>query len=172
MAPPCRAASDATDGAEAASEEGRANAHGPQRRSRNPRRPRLVTISNQASGIPLVVHDGREGAPLTPGGPSSLIRASREVTMLGRSTPTLLVGALVLAACGSNPADIEELKKGQKDILARLDTLDKSIQQVKAAPPPRPQADPNKVYSIPIGDSPVRGPKTAKVTIAEFSDFQ
>jgi len=27
-------------------------------------------------------------------------------------------------------------------------------------------------YTIPVADSPVRGPKTAKVTIVEFSDFQ
>ena len=51
----------------------------------------------------------------------------------------------------------------------------------QAAPPPqRPaaqqqqpaQADPNAVYSVPLGDSPARGPKTAKVTMVEFSDFQ
>ena len=41
-----------------------------------------------------------------------------------------------------------------------------------AAPSQRPQIDPNKVYNIPISSSYVRGPKTAKVTIAEFSDFQ
>ena len=35
-----------------------------------------------------------------------------------------------------------------------------------------PQADPNKVYNIPIGDSYSKGPKDAKVTIIEWSDFQ
>jgi protein-disulfide isomerase len=93
--------------------------------------------------------------------------------MLSRSVWTVLLGAVTLAACGANPADIEEIKKGQKDILARLDGLDKAVQQVKAAAPAaRPQVDPNKVYNIPISDSYVRGPKTAKVTITEFSDFQ
>ncbi|TMA38045.1 MAG: hypothetical protein E6J75_11075 [Deltaproteobacteria bacterium] len=78
-----------------------------------------------------------------------------------------------LAACQGG-SDIEELKKGQKDILAKLDGLDKAVQQVKAgAPAARPQMpDPNKVYAIPVSDSPVRGPKAAKVTIVEFSDFQ
>jgi hypothetical protein len=44
---------------------------------------------------------------------------------------------------------------------------------VKAAAPAaqRPQVDPNKVYNIP-SNAYLRGPKTAKVTIAEFSDFQ
>ena len=93
--------------------------------------------------------------------------------MLSRSARMALLGAVTLAACGTSPADIEEIKKGQKDILAKLDGLDKAVQQVKAAAPAaRPQMDPNKVYNIPIGNSYVRGPKTAKVTIAEFSDFQ
>ena len=35
-----------------------------------------------------------------------------------------------------------------------------------------PQADPNKVYNIPIGDSFSKGPKDAAVTIIEWSDFQ
>ena len=92
--------------------------------------------------------------------------------MLNRSMRTLLLGAVTLAACGANPADVEEIKKGQKDILAKLGDLEKAVQQVKAAPAAqRPQLDPNKVYNIP-GNAYLRGPKTAKVTIAEFSDFQ
>src|SRR5207249_8567403 len=76
-----------------------------------------------------------------------------------------VVGLAALTACQGG-GDIEELKKGQKDILAKLDSLDKAVQQVKAgAPAARPQMDPNKVYTIPVADSPVRGPKTAKVTI-------
>ena len=35
-----------------------------------------------------------------------------------------------------------------------------------------PKADPNKVYNIPIGDSFVKGPVDAAVTIIEWSDFQ
>jgi len=91
--------------------------------------------------------------------------------------PTMAVAALLtLVACGANnQADLEELKKGQKDILAKLENLDKAVQQVKAAPAAaaaRPQVDPNKVYTIPVGSSPVKGPKDAKVTILEFSDYQ
>jgi protein-disulfide isomerase len=94
--------------------------------------------------------------------------------MLTPSARTLLLGLATLAACGGSATDIEELKKGQKDILAKLDGLEKGVQQLKAQPAAaqRPQLDPNKIYSIPTGDAPVKGPRQAKVTITEFSDFQ
>jgi protein-disulfide isomerase len=40
---------------------------------------------------------------------------------------------------------------------------------------PKPAAEPEddtKVYTVPAGSSPSRGPATAKVTIVEFADFQ
>jgi protein-disulfide isomerase len=94
--------------------------------------------------------------------------------MLSKPARCLLLGAVAVAACGGSPSDVEELKKGQKDILAKLDGLEKTVQQIKAQPAAqqRPQLDPSKVYNIPIGTSPVLGPKSAKITIAEFSDFQ
>jgi protein-disulfide isomerase len=96
--------------------------------------------------------------------------------MLSRPARSLLLGFATLAACGgAADTDVQELKKGQKDILAKLEGLEKSVQQIRAQPAAqaaRPQLDPSKVYTIPIASSPVRGPKTAKVSIVEFSDFQ
>ena len=56
----------------------------------------------------------------------------------------------------------------------RLLQLSKKIEEVgkQAAAPPLRGPDPNRVYTIKTDGAPVKGPLTAPVTIAEFSDFQ
>ena len=76
---------------------------------------------------------------------------------------------------------INEIKDGQEVILKKMASLEKSINNIALANKNKPannkkqqppQADPNKVYNIPIGDSFSKGPKDAAVTIIEWSDFQ
>ena len=63
---------------------------------------------------------------------------------------------------------------------AQLAGLNESLKTVAKAPAPaapaRPSApgrpDPQKVYDIEVGDSPIRGSKDAKITIVEWADFQ
>ncbi len=85
----------------------------------------------------------------------------------------LLVPVALLAGC-DRAKDVAELKDGQAKILAKLTDLEKAVQQVKvAAPAAAAQSpDPNKVYTIPVGSSPTRGPREAKVTLVEFADYQ
>ncbi len=42
----------------------------------------------------------------------------------------------------------------------------------KPAQPSRPTEDPTAVFKVPIGDAPCKGPKTARVTLVESTDFQ
>jgi hypothetical protein len=52
-----------------------------------------------------------------------------------------------------------------KDQLANL--------RVAAAPAAQPRAnDPDRRYAVNVAGSPALGPETARVTIAEFADFQ
>ena len=95
----------------------------------------------------------------------------RIMTRTGAATLALAM----IAGCGPSASDIDEIKKGVADIRGKVDALSKTVDQIKAAPAAaaaRPQLDPNKVYSINTGSSPVRGPKSAKVTIVEWADFQ
>ena len=73
---------------------------------------------------------------------------------------------------------ISDLKDGQQVILKKIASLETSMNKLASANKPTdkkqqpPQADPNKVYNIPIGDSFSKGPKDAAVTLIEWSDFQ
>ena len=78
---------------------------------------------------------------------------------------------------------INELKDGQQVILKKIDSLEKSVANLAVASKNKPaannnkkqqppQADPNKVYNVEIGDSFTIGPKNAKVTIVEWMELQ
>jgi protein-disulfide isomerase len=89
-------------------------------------------------------------------------------------------GAIALLGTGTwaKGNDLDEIKETQKKILERLDAQDKTLADILAkiqalpAGGARPGIDPNKVYTIPLGQSAIRGPKDAPVTLVEFSDYQ
>jgi len=78
----------------------------------------------------------------------------------------------------SSSKELEEIKALQKEILAKLDNIIKEeasvFPQLRKALQAREAAeiDYSKVYTIPIGHSPVKGPDAAPIVMVEFSDFQ
>jgi len=84
----------------------------------------------------------------------------------------LCLVSVALFACG-NPSqkDLAEIKAKQDEILTKLNAIQDA--QAKLARPAGPQGeDFDKVYTIGVADSPVRGDAGGSVTIVEFSDFQ
>ena len=87
-----------------------------------------------------------------------------------------IVGSLAaLLGCQKpDPALSEKLDR----VDTKLDALSRKVDALGAragaqrpqAPPPR-GADPSLVYSVPVGDAPVKGPATAKITIVEAAEF-
>jgi protein-disulfide isomerase len=100
----------------------------------------------------------------------------RRSSLLGAATAPMLALALALGGCAQK-SDVEAVQATQKEILAKLEKIEKDqatiLARVQAQPAAaRPQADPGQVHEIPIASSYVRGPKDAPVTITMFSDFQ
>jgi protein-disulfide isomerase len=97
--------------------------------------------------------------------------------MIRRMLKTLFVvgslGALLLGCQKGDPSTSEKLDR----LEAKLDTISRKVETMGSgrAQPQRPErprgADPSTVYSVPIGDAPVKGPATAKVTIVEAAEF-
>jgi hypothetical protein len=76
---------------------------------------------------------------------------------------------------------LDEISDAQNVLLKKVSNLEKSVANLALASKNKPadnkkqqppQADPNKVYNVPIGDSFSKGPNDAAVTIVEWSDFQ
>ena len=96
----------------------------------------------------------------------------RRVTCTGL---VLAVAIALIAGCGPNKEEVTELREQQRQILAKLGALEKKIEKIgtrPAAPARRAGPDAAKAHDLPVGKSPIKGPKAAAVTITEFSDYQ
>jgi protein-disulfide isomerase len=82
----------------------------------------------------------------------------------------IAAGLLVSLGACNNAEDMREIRDGQRELRVKLDEMAKKIEQIGAARPAAPaaggnQPDPNKVYTLTVGASEVRGPKDAPVTL-------
>jgi protein-disulfide isomerase len=94
----------------------------------------------------------------------------------------LLAVVVAAAVIGIGGMNLYETRQQRAALEERLSLLEGQItalgSKVEAAAKPVPQPrqpagpDPDKVYAVKTDGSPAEGPKSAPVTIAEFSDFQ
>ena len=85
----------------------------------------------------------------------------------------LFLAPLFIAGC-ADKKKLDNMEKTQKEILAKVTTIEENQQKILKFFQPRqqPQTDPDKVHNIPEGKSPIKGDKNATVNIVEFSDFE
>lgn len=89
----------------------------------------------------------------------------------------LVLTAAIAFACTppDNSAELAEISQQQKQILAKLNAVEKQLERPAAAAPPAPRPsgpDPEKKYELPVGSSEIKGAVDGAITIVEFSDYQ
>jgi protein-disulfide isomerase len=83
----------------------------------------------------------------------------------------ILIGvAVLIAIAGANLYETRQQRAELNDRLTQLVTAMHSRPANAPARPPGP--DPDKVYTVNTQGAPFEGPKSAAITIVEFSDFQ
>ncbi|MFO0552267.1 MAG: thioredoxin domain-containing protein [Polyangiaceae bacterium] len=99
-----------------------------------------------------------------------LLKGAAEIEKFRETIDAQLAAAQLLVDAGTDEAEIYTLLTNQN-----LSKDGKEPSEDPKQPRERPSKrdkDPNTAWAVPIGNSPVRGPADALVTIVEFADFQ
>ncbi len=90
-------------------------------------------------------------------------------SVLASAAVLALILGLVACQPPGSAADLEEIKRVQAEILEKLVALEKKLPAQARA---QREDEYTRVYTIELGEAPIRGNPNAPVTIVEFSDFQ
>ena len=107
----------------------------------------------------------------------------KKYTIISFLASLLLLVSSCNVGSGDANVDLTDVKENQRKILKRLEAIEKNQLGIKTSiatiskpagnnKKQQPQADPNKVYDIAVGDSYIMGNKNAPITIIEWTDFQ
>ncbi len=82
----------------------------------------------------------------------------------------IVLGISIVGSSYLLTSSVDRTSNQMKQTFANLQT----IEGAPAKPAARQAAAPNpgKIYKVAVGNAPFKGPKSAKITIVEFSDFQ
>jgi len=119
---------------------------------------------------------------------SSVARPRLTLLLVGRYCPGIMKKKTLFAFLGASAltlafvpalmaqdsdadlrAEIDALKQGQQQINQQLQEIKKLLQARPAAAPRGPDVE-GKIFDL--GDNPVKGASTAKLTLVEFTDYQ
>lgn len=97
-------------------------------------------------------------------------RADRVATLALALSALLSLPGLAQTEKAEVQRDIEALKQGQQEIQKQLAEIKKLLETRPAAAAPKGPNVAGKIFNL--GDNPVKGEPTAKLTLVEFTDYQ
>jgi protein-disulfide isomerase len=90
----------------------------------------------------------------------------------GLVAAALILGASILGGAYLLMMSIDRGSAQLADLNESLKTAAAAAPAAAARPKGPKRPDPKKVYDIKVGDAPIRGSKSAKITVVEWADFQ
>ena len=117
------------------------------------------------------VRDDRGPSAPLGGGRSSPAGIVQIATLVGVGL-LVAMNAKSLTDTGSFTKSVSQLNERIDGVNNRIVALGTELKNTRAPAPQNNRPDPNKVYTIKTAGAPSKGPESAPIVIAEFSEFQ